>query len=77
MGARRRIVAVVASRALILACLGRVWPIGGSGPHAIKRAMALLEWLIVAAAPFGGLVTLMYVAGAALAAKGHEERFKY
>ena len=30
--------------------------------HAIKRAMALLEWLIVAAALFGGLVSLMYVA---------------
>ena len=36
--------------------------VGGSGPHAIKRAMALLEWLIVAAAAFGGLVALMYVA---------------
>src|SRR6516225_10522106 len=36
--------------------------LGGSGPHAIKRAMALLEWLIVAAALFGGLVSLMYVA---------------
>src|SRR6516164_3860149 len=30
------------------------YPDGGSGLHAIKRAMALLEWLIVAAAAFGG-----------------------
>ena len=36
--------------------------VGGSGPHAIKRAMALLEWLMVAAAAFGELVALMYVA---------------
>src|SRR5262249_41525251 len=36
--------------------------LGSPGLHAIKRAMALLEWLIVAAAVFGGLVALVYAA---------------
>src|SRR5262249_51439598 len=56
--------------------------LGGSGLHAIKRAMALLEWLIVAAAVFGGLVALRRrprqrdkgVRGAAIIYGGRGER---
>jgi hypothetical protein len=48
-----------ATMALFMPRCRRSW---GSGPHAIKRAMALLEWLVVAVAAFGGLVAMIYVA---------------